>query len=306
VNVLVTGGTGFVGREVVRFLCGNNHSVRLLVRDRAAPGLGEMLASPRVQAVAADILKPASLAGALAGIDAVVHLVGIISQVGRTTFEQVHVGGTRHMLAAARAEGVARFVHMSALGTRPGAMSLYHQTKWAAEQEVRNSGLQWTIFRPSLIYGPADQFVNLFARISRFSPVVPLLGNRAARFQPVSVPVVAKAFGMAMAESQAVGQEYELCGAERLTLEEILDTILAVLGRRRVKLRVPASMARFQARLLEWFFPSVLGKAPPLNTDQIIMLNEGNVGDGRAADRVFQLEHPRFRDGIASYLRRAR
>src|SRR5207237_9040756 len=128
--------------------------------------------------------------------DTVIHLVGIIREhrSRAITFERIHHLGTLNVLTAASHVGARRYLHISALGTRVGAASRYHQTKWAAEEAVRASGLAWTIFRPSLIYGPQDQFVNLFAKIIRRSPIVPVLGSPRARFQPVSIDAVASAF----------------------------------------------------------------------------------------------------------------
>src|SRR5207237_1119041 len=108
---------------------------------------------------------------------AVIHLVGIISKVGRNTFENVHTQGTQNIVTSAREAGIKRFVHMSALGSRANAVSRYHQSKWAAEEAVRRSGLDYTIFRPSIIYGPKDHFVNLFDKMARFSPVLPVMGS---------------------------------------------------------------------------------------------------------------------------------
>ena len=133
---------------------------------------------------------------------------------------------------------------------------------------IRHSGLDFTIFRPSLIYGPQDQFVNVFARIIRFSPVVPLMGSPRARFQPVSVEAVAAAFVRSLGEPKTIGQTYDLCGPEALTLSEIVDRILEVLQRRRLKLQVPPGLARCQAVLLEFLFRRLLRKASPLNRDQ--------------------------------------
>jgi NADH dehydrogenase len=250
-----------------------------------------------------DVLEAASLQGALNGMDAVVHLVGIISEVGESTFENVHTGGTRNMVAAAREAGVRRFVHISALGTRPNAVSRYHQTKWAAEELVRHSGLDFTIFRPSLIYGPQDQFINLFARIIRLSPVVPLLGNPRARFQPMPVEAVTAAFAGSIGEPRSVGQSYDLCGPETLTLSEIVDRIQAVLGKRRLKLHVPLSLAHCQAACMEFVFPHLLRKAPPLNRDQLLMLQEDTVGDPQPANELFRLQLVPLGEGIARYLR---
>ena len=181
---------------------------------------------------------------------------------------------------------------MSALGTRPNAASRYHQTKWAAEELVRHSGLEFTIFRPSLIYGPQDQFINLFARIIRLSPVVPLLGSPRARFQPVPVEAVAAAFARSLGEPKSIGQTYDLCGPEALTLSEIVDRILAVLQRRRLKLQVPLSLARCQAGLLEFVFRRLLRKASPLSRDQLLMLQEDNVGNPQPANELWLSKRP--------------
>jgi NADH dehydrogenase len=243
-------------------------------------------------------------ADALTGCEAVIHLVGIISEVGRSTFEKVHTWGTGNMVRAAQLAGVKRFIHMSALGTRPNAASRYHQTKWAAEEAVRQSGLDHTIFRPSLIYGPRDQFVNVFSKIIRLSPIVPVFGSPTAKFQPVSVAAVATAFVRALIAPKAIGQTYDLCGPETFTLPQIIDQIMQVIGRRRLKLHIPGTLARCQAALLEFIFPRLPHpKAPPLNRDQLTMLHEDNVGEARPANDLFGLQHPQFRDGIARYLK---
>src|SRR5262249_16035873 len=151
------------------------HSVRMLVRNKRAEETGER-AGAKIHI--GNILDAESLRGAWKEIDAVIHLVGIIGEVGESTFENVHVRGTGNVVACAREAGVKRFIHMSALGTRPNAVSRYHRTKWEAEEIVRRSGLEFTIFRPSLIFGPRDMFVNLFAKMIRFSPIVPIIGKK--------------------------------------------------------------------------------------------------------------------------------
>lgn len=301
-KVLVTGGTGFVGVGVAQALCARGHALTILARHPNTDVATSLASSCGARVEKGDVSSLETLQGALRGFEAVIHLVGIISEFGAATFENVHVRGTENMLRAAKEQGVSRFIHMSALGTRRNAVSRYHQTKWMAEQAVRNSGLSWTIFRPSLIYGPDDAFVNLFARISRFSPVVPVLGNPHALFQPVSVGVVSTAFSDALQQPDGVSQVFDLCGPERLTMEGILSTIFAVLGRKRFVIQIPQGLARLQAHLLEFVYPRLLKKASPLNRDQLIMLQEGNTGDGSPADRLFRLEHPTFREGI-SYLR---
>jgi uncharacterized protein YbjT (DUF2867 family) len=304
-KILVTGATGFVGREIVARLARAGLRFRLLARGGAAGEAGRHLAARYGAEVrTANLLDPASLPPAFAEADAVIHLVGIISECGDQTFDNIHVRATRNVVGAARQAGARRFLHMSALGTRPAAVSRYHQTKWAAEEIVRRSGLDYTLFRPSLIYGPNDAFVNLFARIIRCSPVIPLLGNPRARFQPLPVETVAVAFVKALTEPRAAGQTYDLCGPEALTLAQILDAILAALRRNRLKLPVPPALARSQAALLEFIFPRLFRKPPPLNRDQLLMLDEGNTGDGSPANALFGLPATRFREGIAAYLGR--
>jgi len=298
-KVFVTGATGFVGEEIVRQLRQAGHSVRMLVRNKS---LGEARERTGADIHVGNILDAESLQGALKGIDAVIHLVGIISEVGESTFENVHMRGTRNVVAAAREQAVKRFVHMSALGTRPDGVSRYHRTKWEAEQIVRGSGLEFTIFRPSLIFGPRDLFVNLFAKIIRFSLVVPILGRRDAKFQPVAIEAVAGAFVKSLTEASAVGQTFDVAGPQIFTFSEIIDQILAVMKRKRLKVHIPAAVARIQAMFLQFLFSKILRKAPPLNRDQLIMLQEDNVGNADTANKLFGLRPVLFRDGIAKYL----
>jgi uncharacterized protein YbjT (DUF2867 family) len=301
-KVLVTGATGFVGQEIVRQLRAAGHTIHILARSPRSPRVQEAVSLSQAEVHPGDVLEAATLEGVLEGTDAVIHLVGIICEVGESTFDNVHTGGTRNIVAAARRAGVRRFVHMSALGARPNAASRYHQTKWAAEELVRHSGLEFTIFRPSLIYGPQDQFITLFARMIRLSPVVPLLGNPRATFQPVPVEAVAAAFAGSIGEPKSVGQTYDLCGPEALTLSEIVDRIQAVLGKRRLKLQVPLSLARCQAACMEFVFPRLLGKVPPLSRDQLLMLQEDNMGNPQPANELFGLKPVPLREGIAAYL----
>lgn len=294
-KVLVTGGTGFVGRQVVGRLASGGHEVRVLARARSAsPGSRDVFPG--------SILRPETLAPACVGCDAVIHLVGIIAEVGEQTFERVHVDGTRNVLRAAAAAGVGTFVHMSALGARPGAPSRYHQTKWAAEELVRASGLRWTVFRPSIIHGPGDAFVNFFARMGRWSPVVPVIGSGRGLLQPVAVDDVARCFAGALTLPAAAGRTYDLVGLDRLSLREVLEAIAMVTGRRRLLLPIPRPLARMQAAAMETIWPRLLHRAPPLNRDQILMLAEDNVGDPAPMMRDFGIDPEPFREAIRRFL----
>jgi uncharacterized protein YbjT (DUF2867 family) len=212
-KVLITGASGFVGRAVSEAVIREGHSVRRMAR-------GIRLQDAGTDWVKGSVLCPEDLRQALDGCDAVVHLVGIIGEVGDQTFERVHHEATLRVVEAALACGVRRMVHMSALGTRPNAISRYHQTKWAAEEVVRSSGLAWTVFRPSLIYGPGDGFVGLFTRMSRWSPVLPVIGRGTSMLQPVAVECVAQAFARALASKAAGGTLRKLPLLSRLLAKE--------------------------------------------------------------------------------------
>jgi len=301
-QVLVTGGSGFVGGAVVRQLVERGHRVRILARGTR----GQVPdGTPGVERVRGSVLEVGGLASACSGCDAVIHLVGIISEVGEQTFERVHAEGTRNLLGAASVAGVRRWIQMSALGTGVDAEARYYRSKWEAEVAVRSGGIPWTIHRPSIVFGPGDGFVNLFERMSRWSPVLPLMGGGGMRFQPVAVEDVARCFVGALERPESVGCEYEICGRERFTLREMLEEILKVTGRGRLLVPVPWWVAGMQATVLEWLFGRVLGKAPPLNRDQLLMLRRDNVGDPGRMIRDFGFEPMGFREGIRRYLGRA-
>lgn len=302
-KVLVTGATGFVGREVLRQLHSEGHTARVLARNPKAAA--DRLPQPScvVDVHRGDATNLRSLTGAAKGCDAIIHLVGIISEAGASNFENAHVKATRNLVAIAQTDGVKRFIHMSALGTRAKASSRYHATKWEAEKIVRSSGLDFTIFRPSLIYGREDHFVNQFNGIARCSPALPVIGDGESLMQPVSVETVARCFVRSLENPETSGQQYDVCGPERMTFNEVLEAILQASGRRRWKLHIPVSLARAQAALLEWVMGSFLHHPPPLNRDQIIMLQEDNVGDPRPAETMFDLKQESFASGIARYLR---
>jgi uncharacterized protein YbjT (DUF2867 family) len=298
--VLVTGGTGFVGREVLRQLRIVGHRTRMLARNPESPATKEVALQFGAKIHPGDVLDAESLWSACEGADAVIHLVGIISEVGNQTFENVHERGTRNMIRIAKDARLKRFVHMSALGTRADAASRYHQSKWAAEEQVRRSGLAWTIFRPSIIYGPDDSLVSRLAKMIQHSPVVPVIGSGRTRFQPVPVKAVGSAFVKALTEPQAVGGTYDLCGEETLTFREMLKRIGEVTGRRRLIVPVPTGLAWIGATVLEWVFGGILRRAAPLSRDQLVMLGEDNLGNGQPANDLFGLKPTPFAEGIAS------
>lgn len=295
-RVFVTGATGFVGRAVVQALRAEGCVVRCLVRrgsERDLHGFGA------IERVEGDVTVPRTLQEGVMGCHAVVHLVGIIREHpgAGVTFERVHTQGTVNVLEAATAAGVRRFLHMSALGTRPGARSRYHVTKWAAEEAVRASPLSWTIFRPSIIYGRGDEFVTMLARMIQRVPVVPVIGSGRQQLQPVPVEQVAQAFARALALDATAKHTYDVAGPEAITMVDLLDRIGTALARRRVrKLHVPLALMRPATRLLH--------RLPgfPLTPDQLLMLEENSTCDPGPFFSTFGLTPVPLNVGLRSML----
>jgi NADH dehydrogenase len=295
-RIFITGATGFVGRGVVAALRAHGYAVRCLVRRGSELDLRGLEAIERVEG---DVLSPEALERDMAGCDTVVHLVGIIRETPATasTFERIHTQGTINVLEAAATTGVRRYLHMSALGARPRAPSRYHRTKWAAEEAVRASPIPWTIFRPSIIYGAADQFINMLAAMVRRYPVVPVIGTGVQRLQPVPVEQVAEAFARAIALEATVKHTYEVGGPDTVTMLELLDLIGAALGRTRVrKVHVPIGLVRRLTRLLHPL-PGF-----PLTPDQLLMLEEDNVCDPQPFFATFGLTPLKLASGLRAML----
>lgn len=272
-KVFITGATGFVGKHMARRLIDGGHQLKCLVTDSAGPG-ANALRELGADIVSGNILDANSVAAAAEGAEIVIHLVGIIFQRRGATFEAIHVGGTMNALAAASVAGAKQYIHMSALGTGPDATSAYFQTKWAAEERVRASGLDYTIFRPSTIIGPGGEFIDMLLGQVRRSPLVPVIGNGNYRMQPVSVFDVAACFTNAINNPKAINQVFELGGPDQMTYNEMMETIFQVMGKRRVRAHIPV----FMVKPVAWLGEQVMAK-PLLTTDQLKMLLHDNVCD---------------------------
>lgn len=292
-KVFISGASGFVGGHVIRELRSRGHELCLLTHRRSPALEG-------VEQVAGDVTQPETYRHALQGCQAVINLVGIIREFPSrgVTFERLHVGATAAMVETARAAGVRRYLQMSALGTRPDARSRYHITKYRAEELVRSSGLDWTILRPSLIFGPKDAFINMLAAQLRHTPVMPVIGNGRYRLQPIHADDVARCFALSLEMPETVGQCYELCGGDRISYLELLDAIALAMGKSTpVKPRVPL-------KLMQMIIP-VMQHIPqfPITSDQLRMLLEENICDG-CWQSTFRFKPRAFREGIAEYLRK--
>lgn len=273
-------------------LLDDGHSVRCLVRDEEAAD-SDHLRGLGAELTAGNILDADSFAGAVGGCEAFVHLVGIIFERRDATFKRIHLQGTMNALAAAAVAGAKRFVFMSALGTGPEAESAYHKSKWQAEEAVRTSGLHFTIFRPSTIYGPGSELFKMLERQVRLMPVIPVIGNGRYRMQPISVFDVAACFSGCLGNDRAVDRTYELGGPDSYAYNEIIDVLCEVMGKKRLKFHAPVALVKPVA----WLSERLMSK-PLLTTDQLTMLMKDNVCDIDAMRGELGVEPVEFRKGI--------
>jgi len=270
-RIFATGATGFVGSHLLPALVEAGHGVVALVHRREAS------LPPGVEAVRGDVLDVNSLKRAVKGCQAVIHLVGIIREFPSRgiTFQRLHVEATENVVRACQEEGISILLHMSALGARADSRAQYHRTKFAAEELVRQSGLDYAIFRPSLILGPGSRFLLDMKRLMAFK-LVGLVGGGVYRLQPVAVTDVVRAFVLALERKELRGETWELCGPRVYTLKELLEAMARAWGRGVVFFPLPAGPLRFMAKLLDgfsWF---------PVTREQLTMLEEGSVcGDDR-------------------------
>lgn len=292
--ILVTGGTGFVGSALVEELIEGSRKMRVLARR---PEKALRPESP-AQMSPGDVTDISSVLKAITPeIEAVVHLVGILAPSRGSSFRAVHVEGTRNVIEACKGMGVSRLLHMSALGAAKDAPGEYFRTKWEAEELVRSSGLDYTIFRPSVIFGRFDHFTNVYARMMRLLPVVMVPGSGANRMQPVFVNDVARAFALSLERKETIGRTLELGGPEKLTFDEVIERIGEAAGRPRRKLHVPMPLMRANALLAE----KLLSK-PPFSREALKMLEVDNTTGMNALEEVFGISPKALSEGMREYL----
>lgn len=303
--VTVFGGSGFVGRHVVDALARRGYRVRVAVRKPEIAYYMQPLGNiGQIQLVQANIRHRWSIERAVKGADYVVNLVGILSEGGKQRFNSVHAVGAKNVAEVAAAAGLP-LVHMSALGADLNSPSEYARTKAEAERQVLSIKPDAVILRPSVIFGPEDQFFNKFASMARFSPFMPLIGGGKTQFQPVYVGDVAEVIARAVEGKLQAGKAYELGGAEVLTLRRCMELSLEVINRKRIFINVPWFAASLKAKFLG-LLPN-----PPLTSDHVKLLKSNNVVSQEAADADLTLEglgiKPQAVDAILpSYLWRFR
>jgi len=273
--VSVFGGTGFLGRRLVRRLAAEGATLRIAVRSpEQARNVLRAADLDRVTVLRADVHDQASVAAAVAGVDAVVNAVSAYVEKPGVTFESVHVQGAKTVAQGAAAAGVTRLVLVSGIGADPEARSPYIRARGRGELAVRQAFPSATIVRPGAMFGPGDALFGTLADIVRLFPVVPLIGGGRTRLQPVYVEDVAEAIVRMLADRGTAGQTYELAGPGVYTLRELVSFALRLIDKRRLLVPVPFAIAEIQARLFE-FLPR-----PPLTTSQVDLLRADNVASG--------------------------
>jgi uncharacterized protein YbjT (DUF2867 family) len=297
-DVLVAGGTGFIGSHVVEeLLRSGRHRVRVMTRDPAS-------ARPRagVDFVRGDVSDPASLASATRGVEVVVHAVQFPNHPVENprrgwTYERVDGEGTEQMVAASVANGVRRFIYLSGAGAGPGRSEPWFRAKERAERAVTGSGMEYVVLRPSWIYGPEDRSLNKFIAFIKYLPVVPVIGAGRERIQPVSVFDVAKVVAVAVDSAEATNRILELGSREPLTMDEILRTVMKVLGTSRPLLHQPAWLVKIPASVIQ-YLPNA-----PLSPGAIDFITMEEPVDPGEAERLLGRPFTPLEEGLRAYLR---
>ncbi len=274
-RILILGGSGFVGRHVCQKLAQLQWNITVPTRRRGNAWAVQAL--PQLEVIEANVHDEAMLARLLAGQDAVLNLVAILHG-SEQAFEQVHVELPRKLAQACTAAGVRRVLHISALGAGLQAPSMYQRSKARGEEALRSAGLDLTVLRPSVMFGPEDKFLNLFARLQRLFPLIPLAGS-SARFQPVWVEDVTQALVNCLLDERTIGQTYEICGPEVLTLKQLVELAGCTSGVRhglgRPVIPLPMALGRLQARLME-----LAPGQPLMSRDNLDSMKVDNVASG--------------------------
>jgi uncharacterized protein YbjT (DUF2867 family) len=280
--VTLVGGSGFVGRHIVRSLAKRGYRIRVACRRPDLAGHVQPLGTTgQVMPIQANVRYPASLAAACDGAYAVVNLTGVLASSGAQSFDAVHVFGAEACARAARAAKASVFIQMSALGADVNSKSDYARSKAEGEIRAKAAFPGTIILRPSIVFGPEDNFFNQFAAMGRLAPALPLIGGGGTKFTPVFVGDVAEAVGKLIDQGEAAGKTYELGGSEIFTFRQLLEFILDTIGRKRLLVPVPWTVAKLLGTLL-----GVLPGAP-LTADQVELLKTDNVvsasalGEGR-------------------------
>lgn len=297
--ILITGGAGFIGSHIVRRLIEAGKSTRVLVRDHERAKREGRLSNLPVDWAIGDVTQPETLSIALDEVSAVIHTAAIAIEKGSSTYEKINYHGTLNVINATKKASILRFVHLSQLGADASLPYRFLASKGRAEESVAQSGLQWTTFQPSVVWGPEDEFANTFARLALITPLIfPIIGDEKYKFQPVWVEDVATAVVKTLDQPETVGKVYQLGGPDILSLKEIEHRALAAVGVHRLLIPFPMPLLRIIVRLMEKALPS-----PPVTRNLLELLAVRNVTTRNAVlefvsnPRPFKVEH------LSSYMK---
>ncbi len=291
VRILITGGTGFVGTRIVGEAMRAGHGVVSLGRGIRSPGHGYPVTNFKV-----DLVRPSGLDVALRGVDVVVHAAGILRQARGQSFERTHVGGTENLVSACKHAAVRKIIYLSELGTRKNAQTAYLRTKWDGEQTVEASGIPYTIFRPSLIFGVGDHLISHLLLLLRYSPFVPSLGPADARVQPIWVGDVATAAVRCVTDESTNGSIYNLAGPDTMSLDDLVAAVKEAAGRSLPRIRIPPVVTGLAVGLGERLLSD-----PPLTSERLALLATTDTYDPSPAAVTFGLRMRSLRDVLPEY-----
>jgi len=297
--IVVTGASGYLGSHIARKLAQAELKVRGLVHNRPRAERERRLQGISIEWFPADVTKPETLAPALEGASAIIHTVAIAIEKGGGNYESINYQGTVNIVEAAKLASVNRFINISQLGADSRLPYRFLASKGKAQEYVASSNLDWTAFRPSVIWGPEDEFANTFAKLVPLSPIIfPIIGDESSRFQPVWVDDVAASVVKALDDPLTIGKEYELGGPEILTLEEIERRTLQAIAARRVMVHFSMPILRFLVTMMEKLLPS-----PPVTRSLLELLAVSNVASNNAIEQFVSNPRPFTAENTAEYMR---
>jgi uncharacterized protein YbjT (DUF2867 family) len=296
--IAITGAAGYVGSHITKSLVRENKAVRAIVHNRKRAEQEGRLAGLDIEWAEADVTKPETLVRAFKDADIVIHTVAIAIEKGRLTYEEINYQGTANVLEAAKQNGIQRFINMSQLGADANLPYRFLASKGKAQEYIANSDMDWTAFRPSVIWGPEDEFANIFAQLVPLSPVIyPIVGDESSKFQPVWVEDVATCVTKSLEDPDTIRKEYELGGPEVLTLEEIERRTLKAINARRLMIPFPMPVLRVIVALMEALLPN-----PPVTRSLLELLAVSNVPEDNAISKFVPEPRPFTAENAAAYM----
>ena len=305
-KVFITGGTGFVGSVVAEKIKSSGASVTLLERNKKKiPHLKEL----GFEVFEGTLEEKSAVSAFLSSnkFDAAINLIGIIRSLPDFSFQKVHVDYVNALLELAKESGIERFIHMSALGAAENSDSEYFSTKYEGESLVRNSGLKWTVFRPSLIFGNNAGFFDDLIDLVKTRAFVPIIGTGETKFAPIDVFSVAEAYNNALYNEKTINKVFQLCGPDTFTFEGMIDLIMEISPPKKLKIHAPSFIAEKSLNFIEKLSSS-LSKNTPITSDQIRMLKYDNIceGDMGGPDELLGLKRTHLKDWLNEYLTAAK